>query len=347
MVGEERTITLKTHVNVALVGFGFSGSTFHAPFLNILEEYNLTYVVSSNSEKVRKSLPNVRVESDLTKVLRDSTIDLVVIATPNTTHYELAKASLEAGKHVLVDKPFTVHSREAQDLIEIANRQRRIVTVYHNRRWDGDFLTLKKLLSEKILGEVYLYEAHFHRYRPLPNPKRWKEDSALGSGILYDLGAHLIDQALQLFGLPDTINADILTQRPGAIADDYFHLTLKYGTKRVLLKASNLVCNPGPRYQIHGTQGSFLKNGMDPQEQDLIAGKNPLDKSWGQGREEDEGILSINQQHMRLPTIPGNYATFYKSLAKAIYNNSLPPVLAVEAHDVMKLIEKCWIIKEK
>lgn len=335
-------MTLKARVNVALVGFGFSGSTFHAPFLNVLEEYNLRYVVSSNSEKVHKSLPNVRVESDLAKVLKDSTIDLVVIATPNTTHYELAKASLKAGKHVVVDKPFTVHSKEAQDLIEIANRQKRIVTVYHNRRWDGDFLTLKKLLSEKILGEVYLYEAHFHRYRPLPNPKRWKEDSALGSGILYDLGAHLIDQALQLFGLPDTIDADILTQRPGAIADDYFHLTLKYGTKRVLLKASNLVCNPGPRYQIYGTQGSFLKNGMDPQERDLIAEKNPVSKGWGRGRKEDDGILSINQQHMRLPSIPGNYATFYKSLAEAIYNNSPPPVLAVEAYQVMQVIEKCW-----
>lgn len=335
-------MTLKAQVNVALVGFGFSGSTFHAPFLNVLEEYNLRYVVSSNSEKVHKSLPNVLVESDLTKVLKDSTIDLVVIATPNTTHYELAKASLKAGKHVVVDKPFTVHSREAQDLIETANRQRRIVTVYHNRRWDGDFLTLKKLLSEQILGEVYLYEAHFHRYRPVSNPKRWKEDSALGSGILYDLGAHLIDQALQLFGLPDTIDADILAQRPGAIADDYFHLTLKYGTKRVLLKASNLVCSPGPRYQIHGTQGSFLKNGVDPQEQDLIAGRNPLDKSWGQSREEDEGILNINQQHMRLPSIPGNYATFYKSLAEAIYNNSPPPVLAMEAYQVIQVIEKCW-----
>lgn len=159
-----------------------------------------------------------------------------------------------------------------------------------------------------------------------------------------DLGAHLIDQALQLFGLPDTIDADILTQRPGAIADDYFHLTLKYGTKRVLLKASNLVCNPGPRYQIYGTQGSFLKNGMDPQEQNLIAGKNPAGKGWGRGRKEDDGILSINQQHMRLPSIPGNYATFYKSLAKAIYNNSLPLVLAEEAYQVIQVIEKCWDI---
>jgi len=315
--------------------------------LMALEEYNLACIVSSNSEKVHKSLPKVRVESDFTKVLKDPTIDLVVIATPNTTHYQLAKATLEAGKHVVVDKPFTVHSWESQDLIEIANRQKRIVTVYHNRRWDGDFLTVKKLLSEKTLGEVYLYEAHFHRYRPLPNPKRWKEDSALGAGILYDLGTHLIDQALQLFGLPDTIDADILTQRPGAIADDYVHLTLKYGKKRVLLKVSNLVCNPGPRYQIHGTQGSFLKNGMAPQEQDLLAGKNPLDKSWGQSREEDDGILSINQQHIRLPTIPGNYATFYKSLVKAIDTGSPPPVLAMEAYQVMQLIEKCWITKEK
>jgi scyllo-inositol 2-dehydrogenase (NADP+) len=152
----------------------------------------------------------------------------------------------------------------------------------------------------------------------------------------------LIDQALQLFGLPDTIDADILTQRPGAIADDYFHLTLKYGTKRILLKASNLAYNPGPRYQIYGTQGSFLKNGMDPQEQDLITGKNPTGKDWGRGRKEDDGILSINQQHMRLPSISGNYATFYKSLAEAIYNDSPPPVLAAEAYQVMQVIEKCW-----
>lgn len=330
-------------INVALVGFGFSGRIFHAPFLSALEEYNLCCVVSSHPEKVQASFTNVRVETEFTKILKDPTINLVVIATPNATHYELAKASLEAKKHVVIDKPFTIHSEEAQDLIRISNNQERVLTVYHNRRWDGDFLTLKTLLSEKTLGDIYLYEAHFHRYRPFPKPQRWKEAQVLGSGILYDLGAHLIDQALQLFGPPDTIESDILTQRPGAVADDYFHLTLKYGKKRVLLKASNLVCNPGPRYQLYGTKGSFLKNGMDPQEGDLMAGKNPLKKTWGEDKEENYGILTLNNDHSRIPTIPGNYGLFYKSLADAIYSNSPPPVLAEEACQVIEFIEKCRV----
>lgn len=332
---------IKLPINVALVGFGFSGRTFHAPFLNVLEDYNLCWVVSSNAEKVQETLPRAQVESDFSNVLKDPTLDLIVIATPNTTHYELAKASLEAGKHVVIDKPFTIHSKEAQDLIKIAQRQKRILTVYHNRRWDGDFLTIKKLIAEKVLGEIYLYEAHFHRYRPLPNPQRWKENEGLGSGILYDLGSHLLDQAVSLFGLPSAIDADIITQRPGAIADDYVHLILKYGAKRVILKASNLVYSPGPRYQLHGTNGSFLKYGIDPQEQDLIAGRIPLCKTWGQDKEENHGILSVNKRHARVPTIPGNYATFYKSLAKAIDNNSPPPILAEEAYQVMLLLEAC------
>lgn len=328
-------------INVALIGFGFSGSTFHVPFLSALEDYHLAFVVSSNPEKVQRRLPQMRVESDFNKILQDPTLDLVVITTPNATHYDLAKAALESGKHVVLEKPFTLHAKEAQDLIQLAQRQNRILTVYHNRRWDGDFLTIQKLLAEKILGDVYLYEAHFHRYRPLPNPQRWKENEELGSGILYDLGAHLLDQALQLFGIPDAIEGDVLTQRPGAEADDYFHLTLKYGPKRVILKASNLVFHPGPRYQLHGTLGSFLKSGIDPQEQDLIAGKNPLEMTWGQEKEENYGILSLNQQHTRIPTIPGNYATFYKSLATAICNGSPPPVFPEEACKVVQLIEEC------
>ena len=336
-------MNIKNPINVALVGFGFSGRTFHAPFLSVLEDYNLCSIVSSNSEKVKSSLPNVHVEADFTKVLKDPALNLIVIATPNTTHYELAKTALESGKHVVIDKPFTVHSKEAQDLIQISKCRSRILTVYHNRRWDGDFLTIKKLLSEKILGEVYLYEVHFHRYRPHPKPQRWKESECVGSGILYDLGSHLIDQALHLFGPPDSIDADIITQRPGAVADDYFHLTLKYGTKRLILKASNLVGNPGPRYQLHGIKGSFLKNGIDPQEQDLMLGKNPLGKTWGQDKEQNYGVLSVGNQHTRIPTIPGNYCSFYKSLAKAIHDNSTPPILAEEAYQVMLQLEKCRV----
>jgi len=334
-------MSIKNPINVALVGFGFSGSTFHAPFLNTLEDYNLSSVVSSDPEKVHAFLPNVRIEADFNKIISDPTIDLIVLATPNSTHYELAKVALESGKHVVIDKPFTIHGRDAQELIKTAKQHQRILTVYHNRRWDGDFLTIQKLLAEKALGDLYLYEAHFHRYRPLPQPKRWKESHSLGSGILYDLGSHLLDQALLLFGLPDSMDADIVTQRPDAVADDYFHLTLKYGPKRVILKASNLVCNPGPRYQLHGTQGSFLKNGIDPQEQDLLARKSPLDKTWGQDSVENYGILSLNENHVRIPTLPGNYSSFYKLLAQSIYENSPPPVLPEEAVQVIQHIEAC------
>jgi scyllo-inositol 2-dehydrogenase (NADP+) len=328
-------------INTAIIGFGFSGSIFHAPFLRINENYNLKCVVSSNPEKVQAELPGIRVESDYEQVIQDPSIDLIIITTPNDTHFPLAKAALEAGKHVVVDKPFTIHTKEAQELIQLAKLQKRILTVFHNRRWDGDFLTIKNLLSEKTLGEIYLYEAHFHRYRPTVRSERWKESSDLGSGILYDLGAHLIDQALCLFGLPESMDADVLQQREGAIADDYFHLTLKYGNKRVILKASSLVSNPGPRYQVHGTKGSFLKYGIDPQETDLLAGGNPMVLTWGQDKEANFGMLSVDNLHTKVPTIPGDYGMFYSVLAEAIKGKCPPPISAEEACNVIKIIEDC------
>lgn len=330
----------KPPIKCAIVGFGFSGSTFHAPFLNRLEDYDLACIVSSNPEKVCAHLSNVDVEPDYSKALERKDLDLVVITTPSATHYEMAKAALEAGKHVVVDKPFTLYSREALDLIQLAKKKDCILTVYHNRRWDGDFLTTKKLLAEQVLGEIYLFEAHYHRYRPIVNLQRWKESDRDGSGILYDLGSHLIDQALQLFGLPDSVDADIFPQRPGAVAIDYFHLILKYGAKRVILKSCTLVPHAGPRYQLHGTHGSFLKNGIDPQEQDLLAGKNPFDPNWGKAKQEDDGILTIGQEHKRVPTTSGNYAGFYTSLAQAIHKNTPPPVLPEEAYQVIKIIEE-------
>jgi scyllo-inositol 2-dehydrogenase (NADP+) len=329
----------------ALVGFGFSGRTFHAPFLKTLPHYRLDCVVSAQALKVKEFLPEVRVEENIEVVLKDPTIELVVLSTPNNTHYSLAKAALRAGKNVVVDKPFTVHSTEGAELIEIAKKQQKKVTVFHNRRWDGDFLTIKDIIDKDFLGDIYLYEAHFHRYRPLPRPERWKEGADPGSGILYDLGAHLLDQAVQLFGLPHSIHADVTQQRAGSIADDYFHLTLTYGKKRVLLKSSSLIYNPGPRYQIHGTKGSFLKSGIDPQEQDLMGGKNPLDPAWGRGAEEQDGLLSYDGQHLKIPSFSGNYADFYIQLSGTIRQNNPLPVLPEDALQVIRLIEKCqeWV----
>lgn len=328
-------------IETALVGYGFSGRTFHAPFLKNLPDYNLKSVVSSQGADVKEFLPNVKIESSFESALKDESIELIVLATPNETHYPFAKKALEAGKHVVIDKPFTVVSEEGLDLIEVAQKHQKQLTVFHNRRWDGDFLTIKHLLNEGVLGDIYLYEAHFHRYRPLVRSERWKEAALKGSGTLYDLGAHLLDQAIQLFGLPDSIEADILEQRPGSITVDYFHLILAYGQRRVILKSSSLIYQPGPRYQIHGTKGSYLKSGIDPQEQDLIAGKNPLDPNWGMGSAEDDGLLHHDGKNHKIETIPGNYAHFYHQFAKSIRLNTPPPVLAKDALQVIQLIEKC------
>lgn len=328
-------------IETALVGFGFSGRIFHAPFLKVLPQYMLKYVVSSQFQKVKEFLPEARVEADFHTVLKDPTIELVIIATPNDTHYSLAKAAMEAGKNVVIDKPFTVHSRDAIHLIEIAKSHQKHLTVFQNRRWDGDFLTVKNIMEKDLLGDIYLYEAHYHRYRPHVRPERWKEGHDVpGSGTLYDLGAHLLDQALHLFGRPDSITGDVTRQRPGSLADDYFHLTLSYGEKRVLLKSSSLVYSPGPRYQIHGTKGSFIKSGIDPQEQDLMEDKSPLDLDWGVLIEDQDGLLEGDDgQQIKVPTLPGNYGGFYMQLADGIRLGKLPPVLPEDALHVIRLIE--------
>lgn len=314
-------------INTALIGFGLSGSTFHAPFIKALPQYNLSTVVSSNPEKVLKQLPNAKVIPTLEDALADPEIKLIIITTPNVYHFEHAKKALLAGKDVVVDKPFTVTSSQAQSLIELAKKNNCILTVYHNRRWDGDFLTVQDILRKNLLGEVYHYESHFHRYRPNVNTARWKEDNSVGSGTLYDLGSHLIDQALLLFGTPDDIVADILPQRPGAVATDYFHLTLKYGDKRVILKSSSLVPHGEPKYILHGTQGSYLKSGIDSQEVD-----------------HEDGLLVTYENEQKkvktYPTLLGDYAQFYKDLARSIFSRTTPPVNPLEALEVIKLIEK-------
>ena len=300
-------------IEASLIGFGFSGRIFHSPFLKALPHYKLRYVVSSQFQKVKEFLPEARVEANFDTVLRDKMIELVVLATPNETHYPLAKAALEAGKNVVVDKPFTITSKEAAHLIEIAKHHQKHLTVFHNRRWDGDFLTIKNILEKGLLGDIYLYEAHYHRYRPHPNPERWKESCAPGSGTLYDLGSHLLDQALQLFGFPDSMQADVTQQRPGSLADDYFHLILTYNKKRLILKSSSLVYNSEPRFQIHGTKGSFIKSGIDPQEQDLIAGKNPLDPNWGMQKEDQDELLARMPNILKFLLFPATMALFIPS----------------------------------
>jgi predicted dehydrogenase len=333
---------------VALFGYGYAGKTFHAPLVASVQGLKLMLVISSNKDKVSADWPDVAVSSDCNAALQNEQMDLIVIATPNDTHFELASRALEAGKHVIVDKPFTTTVQEAQCLIEIAKRKGKLLSVFHNRRWDADFLTVKRLLSEGQLGEVMYLESHIDRYRPNVLP-RWREQPGEGTGLWYDLGPHLVDQVLLLFGPPDSIQTDLAVQRPGALTTDYFHAQLKYGQKRAILHSSCLVAAETPRFILHGTKGSFIKYGVDVQEEALKRNERPGGESWG--RDPRDGILTIWDQDYaadRAPrkvssTIPvacgsGDYTNYYRAIEAAIRHGAPNPVPADEALSVMKIL---------
>ncbi|MGA9173956.1 MAG: oxidoreductase [Thermoactinomyces sp.] len=329
-------------IKVGLIGFGLSGSTFHAPLIEQVEKLELAAVVSSNPAKVHRNYPEVKVVSDVDSLLQMKEIEMVVITSPNLTHFEYAKKSIEAGKHVVVEKPFTVTSSEADHLIHLAEQNGVILTVYQNRRWDHDFLTIKTILNQKLLGRLSTFESHFDRYRPTVR-RRWKEQNLPGSGILYDLGSHLIDQALLLFGRPQTVWADLRAEREGAEAIDYFHLVLGYPGLRVILHSGSLVREAGPRFILHGDKGSFIKYGLDPQEEQLKAGLRPGEPGFGEDEAEFYGRFSTTIGDLAtkgtIQTIPGRYISFYEELAEAIQFGTKPPVAAQEARDVIRIIE--------
>ena len=329
------------NLNVVLIGYGNSGKTFHAPLIRSTSGLNLTHVVSSNEVKVNYDLPGVRVLKSVEEALLISEVDLVVIATPNDTHFELAKKALSAGKHVVVDKPFTSTSTEARELIELAAKKKRLLSVFHNRRWDSDFLTIKKLIDTKELGELKQFESHFDRYRPEVK-NRWKEQSGRGGGILNDLGSHLIDQALQLFGPPDSIQSDLEIQRDGGEGNDYFHISMRYSNLRVILHSTSFASSETPRFAIHGTKGSFVKYGLDTQEDSLKQGVAP--ESIGFGKDSRDGTISVivngvETKKMIVSEI-GNYANFYNKVKKSILNYSQNPVTPEQALAVIEILER-------
>ena len=327
-------------LNVALLGYGFAGKTFHAPLIDSVPDLKLHVVSSSRPEKVQADFPDAQVEPDPMQALSRADVDLVVIATPNTTHFDLAKAALMAGKHVVVDKPFTLTAVEARELDTLAARSELLLSVFHNRRWDADFLTVKQLISEGKLGRVVHFESHFDRFRPSV-VNRWREQDLPGSGLWYDLGPHVIDQALQLFGVPDTLQADLGVQREGGQATDFFHVTLGYGALRVILHGSMLVAAPNPRFIVHGTEGSFIKSGLDTQESLLKVGGRPGTENWGVDPE--RGILYTQSEGQTLKTEVDNqvgcYQTYYQGIAAALLQGTSNPVTAEQATLVMELLE--------
>ncbi|EXU76046.1 MULTISPECIES: oxidoreductase [Erwinia] len=328
-------------IRVGLVGYGFASKTFHAPLIAGTSGMELAVVSSSDAAKVHADWPSASVVADPQTLFDDPTIQLIVIPTPNDTHFPLAKAALNAGKHVVVDKPFTVTLSQARELDALAKASGLLLSVFHNRRWDSDFLTLKTLLEQGTLGEVRYFESHFDRFRPEVR-NRWREQKGAGSGIWYDLGPHVIDQALQLFGSPVAITVDMTELRPGAQTTDYFHAVLTYPQRRVVLHASMLVPAESARYQVHGTKGSYVKFGLDPQEDRLKSGVRPPQEEWGYDMR--DGVVTIASDdgslvEETLLTTPGNYPAYYAGVRDAILGRGNNPVTAEEAIQVMELIE--------
>ncbi|HEU4327219.1 MAG TPA: oxidoreductase [Roseiflexaceae bacterium] len=330
---------METPIRVGLVGYGFAGRTFHAPLIAATPGLQLAAVATSGPERARADWPEADTVPTSEALLARGDIDLAVIATPNHTHAPLACAALDAGVHVVVDKPFTITVEEARELEARAMRAGRLLSVFHNRRWDSDFLTLRRLVEVGELGELALVESRFDRYRPEVR-QRWREQSGPGSGLWYDLGPHLVDQALALFGRPEALWADIAAQRPGAQTDDYFQAVLRYDRLRVVLRASMLAADPGPRLAVYGTRGSYTKRGLDPQEDALKAGRYPPAADWG--RDERDGELTLwrdgGPHTSRLPTLPGDYPAYYAGLRDAILGRGPAPVTAAEGVAVMELI---------
>lgn len=321
-----------------LVGFGLAGAAFHARLIDAVPRLALGAVVSSKADAVRAAYPDVAVVGDVAALLADPATELVVIATPNPTHAPIARAALEAGKHVVIDKPFALDPVEGAELIALAARAGRMLSVFHNRRWDGDFLTVEALVRGGRLGPVSRAEFCWDRHRAAIKPG-WREEAGVGSGLLADLGPHLIDQALRLFGPPDSLSADIVAQRDAALVDDYFELVLRYGTRRAILSASSLAAAPRPRFALHGMRASYVKYGIDPQEAMLRAGGSPGDSGYGVEAPADYGTLVFpDGLRESVPTADGDWRRFYEGVADAILDGAPPPVDPADALTGLRLI---------
>jgi scyllo-inositol 2-dehydrogenase (NADP+) len=332
-----------SQINVGIIGSGMAARVFHIPIILSVPSLRLKKIVERHGDWTRKNCPLVEVVRDAAALLHDEEIELVVIATPNSSHFELARQSILANKHVVVEKPFTTTSDQAQQLVDLAHKHGKVISVHQNRRWDGDFQTVKKILDGKLLGRLVEYESHFDRYRPLPRQGAWREEAGEGSGILFDLGPHLIDQAQVLFGLPRMIMADIRIQRENGKADDSFELLLHYDNLKVTLKAGMLAREPGPRFLLHGTEGSFVKYGLDSQEEALKSGATPSGSNWGKEPESLWGKLNTQRdgQHVeeRVETASGCYQTFYQNLVEAISGRAELAVKPEEAMNTIRIIE--------
>lgn len=334
---------MDAQIRVGLAGFGMSGQIFHAPFIQADPHFTLKKVYERTTERSREEYPQAEVVRRFEDLLEED-IDLVVVSTPNPFHVPMAAQAIRAGKHVVVEKPLAASSREAEELLTLARERGVVFTVYQNRRLDGDYLTVKKLIQEGRLGEIVDYECHFDRFRQGLSPKQWKNQGGRGVDIVYDLGIHLIDQAYALFGLPEEVYGDMRKQRPESGGVDKFEFHLYYPGKRVTLSAGELVAQPGPQFMVNGRKGSFVKYGRDVQEHALAAGLRPIGRDdWGRDDPAHYGTLTTagdsGLTEELVPTETGNYGGFYDNLYRAIRRGEPLLVKPEEAADVLRILE--------
>lgn len=325
--------------NVALIGFGLAGKTFHAPIIEATEGLFLKKILTSRKDEVQSLYPDTEVISDIDLALTDD-IDLLVIATPNKFHFEQAKAAINAGKHIVLDKPMTPTITESAELVRLATEKDIVLSVFHNRRFDGDYLTVKDLVHSTQLGRITYFESNFNRFRPQVDKTNWRETTSDAGGVFFDLGPHLVDQALDLFGPPLKVFADIDSMRDEAVNDDYFQIIFQYDKCRVQLNASAICKNVRERFVIHGTKGSFTKHGLDPQEKNLKHGMSGSSLDLGRDSEVNYGTL-MTSNTKKVHTIHGNYRGFYANVLDSIKNGTPLIVSANEALFVMEVMELC------
>jgi predicted dehydrogenase len=330
-------------INVGLVGFGFAGKVFHAPVISAVPGLQLRAIVQRSGDDAGALYPNARIVRSVEELLAMDEIQLVVVATPNTSHFPMARQCLVAGRDVVVDKPFTTTYAEAEELVALAKQKGRLLTVYQNLRFNGDFRTIRKLVEANRLGRVAFYEAHFDRYRLQLRSDAWREKAEPGSGVFFDLGVHLIDQAMVLFGRPQAISADIRIERAGAAVDDAFDVVLHYPRMRALLRATMLAANADLRFVVRGEQGAFMKYGIDPQEAALKRGEMPTEDRWGRESESKWGTLyspsGDSPVAEAIPTLPGDYRLFYSNVRDAILGKASPEVTHDQMLDAMYALE--------
>jgi scyllo-inositol 2-dehydrogenase (NADP+) len=333
-------------IKTALLSYGMSGEIFHAPLLAVNPGFELTTVLQRNSDKAKQRYPQTKIVRSIDDVINESAVELVVINTPNVSHHQFATQALEAGKHVIVEKPFTVTTQEADDLIALAKKKNRQLTVFQNRRWDGDFMTVKKVVENQWVGKIAEFELHYDRYRNYIEANTWKEEQGPGSGILYNLGSHMLDQVLALFGMPLEVDARVGIQRPNGKVEDFYDIRMHYKDFHAIVKSSYLVREATPRYILHGTEGSFVKYGIDPQEQALKDGKIPGSIGWGTEVKDLWGKLNatVGGLHFEGPveTLAGDYTQFYKNLYDSIRDGKPLAVKPEESRDGIRLIEACY-----